>query len=416
MGSRCKSSLLMLLLLLVATTVDSWVSLSIDNPAFSSSTKLLRKSVLRSPAFELAPGEVSNKFYRIDFPKGHLSVRGFNAEIVDEAGVSVPLSEVYMHHWTVFNKNVKSGDKENKFQNEAEFRERNALHPSVGGNSVCHHGDLRNFWGLGSETRHTNTSIPPPYAMVVGDPGQIPHGFEEVWELNLHAIDTRGVEDRLGCTECRCSLYNVTADEHDQALPEGYLGGLRCCYDGRRCRLKYGFEDVPRTRYLQYTIHWVEWDEHVIPVKSYIFDVTNTGSGCKVEYNVPACDLSTKTSLTECVDARETTASLPDSGELIYVVGHQHAGGQGASLYGKNGQEICKSLPRYGLGSEAGDEAGYVVGMSACYPEPRKMKLHSQDILRLQSNYSSSREHTGVMGIFYLLVAPDRYDPLSITR
>ncbi|KAJ7522597.1 hypothetical protein O6H91_18G018900 [Diphasiastrum complanatum] len=66
-------------------------------------------------------------------------------------------------------------------------------------------------------------------------------------------------------------------------------------------------------------------------------------------------------------------------------------------------------MPTYGFGSEAGNEAGYVVGMGACYPEPGSVKISSKDVLRMQSNYSTFRGRTGVMGLFYILVASDNF-------
>lgn len=62
-------------------------------------------------------------------------------------------------------------------------------------------------------------------------------------------------------------------------------------------------------------------------------------------------------------------------------------------------------MPAYGTGKEAGNEAGYIVGMSTCYPQPGSVKINDGEILLLESNYSGSQNHTGVMGLFYLLVA-----------
>lgn len=53
-----------------------------------------------SPKIELSPGSVSNKLYfDVDFPRGHISLKSFNAELVDDAGNSIPLSQTYLHHW-----------------------------------------------------------------------------------------------------------------------------------------------------------------------------------------------------------------------------------------------------------------------------------------------------------------------------
>ena len=96
------------------------------------------------------------------------------------------------------------------------------------------------------------------------------------WLVNIHAIDTRGVVDKMGCTECRCDLYNVTKDEYGEFLRPDYKGGLKCCYDQTQCRLREGFEGPKRSLYLRYTVKWVEWDKFIVPVKIYILDVTDT--------------------------------------------------------------------------------------------------------------------------------------------
>lgn len=71
----------------------------------------------------------------------------------------------------------------------------------------------------------------------------------------------------------------------------------------------------------------------------------------------------------------------------------------------QDGRLLCESLPTYGTGKEAGNEANYVVGMSTCYPKPGSVKVSDGEVLTQVSNYSSDRQHTGVMGLFYILVA-----------
>ncbi|KAL6517877.1 hypothetical protein OROMI_033578 [Orobanche minor] len=71
----------------------------------------------------------------------------------------------------------------------------------------------------------------------------------------------------------------------------------------------------------------------------------------------------------------------------------------------RGGRVICSSNPTYGKGYEPGNEAGYVVGMSTCYPSPGSVKISAGETLTLVSNYSNAQSHTGVMGLFYILVA-----------
>lgn len=368
-----------------------------------SSERKLKSAVFRSPPFILGPGQVQDKFYlSIDFPKGHIAVKGFDAEVVDEEGNSIPLYETYLHHWYAkrFYRKVPLTEEQTKAQTKR-------LHSSnyifAGNDGFCQNHSLGQSFGLGSETRHTSTFIPDPYGIVVGDPKQIPEGYEESWMLNVHAIDTRGVVNSLGCTECRCDLYNVTKDQYDRPLRENYIGGLHCCYDGTQCQLNEGFQGDKRTLYLEYTVYWMNWDESIVPVRTYLLDVTESyNGGCQVEFDVPPCSADRLPS--ECIYTREAHMVIPRGGDVIYAVAHQHTGGFGSVLYGQDGREICSSLPIYGQGREPGNETGYVVGMSTCYPEPGSVKIYNET-LKLQSKYSNEVRHTGAMNLFYLLIA-----------
>jgi hypothetical protein len=56
---------------------------------------------------------------------------------------------------------------------------------------------------------------------------------------------------RFGLSWCRCDLFNATTTEKGDPLSEGYLGGLHCCTDERRCAVKEDFHGPERTLYLQ---------------------------------------------------------------------------------------------------------------------------------------------------------------------
>ncbi|XP_077212219.1 uncharacterized protein LOC143847310 [Tasmannia lanceolata] len=374
----------------------------------------VKTSVFQSPYFVLGPGSVENKYYyNVDFPRGHIALKEFNAEVVDEAGNSIPLHETYLHHWVVVRYCGPSTETPNYSPGQAlhlseHIRVRNA--------GICQNNVLGQYFGLGSETRRTKTYVPDPYGIEIGNPSEIPDGYEERWMLNVHAIDTRGTVDQMGCTECRCHLYNVTNDEYGRALAKDYKGGLYCCYDQTQCRLRDGFEGVRRKLYLRYIVKWVEWDDSIVPVKIYILDVTDSRMstddltkddarfGCKVEYEVESCATKGFTN-SGCIDTKKTRMVMPHGGDVIYGVAHQHSGGLGAAIYGQDGRVICASLSVYGEGKEVGNEAGYIVGMSSCYPKPGSVKIADGEILTFESNYSSTRMHTGVMGLFYFLVA-----------
>ncbi|KAJ6844748.1 uncharacterized protein M6B38_293690 [Iris pallida] len=403
---RMRHSQLWIVLLVVLLLTNISVHALRDSERVGRSIK---SSVFLSPAFFLREGSVDNKFYYdIPFPRGHIAIRSFHAEVVDEKGAPVPLHETYLHHWVVSPYYGPKGT-------QVDFRSPEYI--SVRNEGICKY-TLGQYFGLGSETRRTSTWVPEPYGMEVGDPTKIPSGYEERWFLNIHAIDTRGVEDRLGCTECKCSLYNVTKDGHGRTLRNDYIGGLLCCYDQTQCQLREGFKGgKARKLYLRYTVKWVEWDETIVPVRIYIFDVTSWRSNdlyrCKVEYQVEPCDLQ-GVGNGKCEDTKKTRAVIPQGGDIVYGVAHQHTGGVGSALYGQDGRLLCSSTPIYGNGPEVGNEAGYIVGMSTCYPKPGSIRVSDGELLTIESNYSSARLHTGVMGLFYILVADPQPEASSI--
>ncbi|KAJ4837610.1 hypothetical protein Tsubulata_039299 [Turnera subulata] len=388
--------------------------------------KEIKSATFLSPMFVSGPGSVGNRFfYNIDFPRGHIALKSFNAEVIDEEGNPVPLHEIYLHHWLVVRYYQRGNAKITEANHKQKFRESDILW--VWNAGICQDTDLRQYFGLGSETRRTVTHVPDPYGLEIGNPAEIPAGYQERWLLNVHSIDTRGVEDKQGCTECRCDLYNITVDEYGRALRPGYEGGISCCYDKTQCKLRQGVQGARRSLYMRYTVKWVVWDSSIIPVKIFILDATDNGkridgstgkgleNGCQVEYDVQSCS-ATGQAVDGCIDVKRTSLTMPISGYLIYGVAHQHAGGLGSALYREDGRVLCTSLPIYGEGKEAANEAGYIVGMSTCYPEPGSVKIAGGEKLVVESNYSSHQKRTGVMGFFYILVAeqPPKHMPFLL--
>lgn len=251
------------------------VLLQSSSEADPRTENVVKTEVFLSPEFALEPGLVSNKYYfNIDFPRGHIALKSFNAEVVDDKGNPVPLHETYLHHW-LLQRYYSPKDVVDVGKHHGDQGFHKSDYTIIKNSGLCDNG-LTQYYGLGAETRKTATDVPDPYGIEVGNPVSIPVGYEEGWRLNVHAIDTRGVEDKMGCTECRCDLYNVTVDEYGQILPSGYNGGVRCCHDETRCRLKEGFQGEKRSLYLRYTVKYVDWDSSsIVPVKIYILDVTD---------------------------------------------------------------------------------------------------------------------------------------------
>lgn len=79
----------------------------------------------------------------------------------------------------------------------------------------------------------------------------------------------------------------------------------------------------------------------------------------------------------------------------------------------QDGRVLCSSSPIYGEGDEIGNEEGYIVGMSTCYPKLGDVKINKGEIGSFVSKYDPTQNHTGVMGIFSIVVATKLPNSLS---
>ncbi|OAE33165.1 hypothetical protein AXG93_4773s1380 [Marchantia polymorpha subsp. ruderalis] len=325
----------------------------------------------RSPVISIGPGDVSEQYFRTKMPPGHVGIKSFFGEMVEEDGTPVPVSELYLHHWLVVRMHTKKND-------DALLRGMKDVY--AGNDGICQGSILPQTFGSGSETRHTSYSLPDPYVVEIGNPDEVPYGYEEVWLLNVHGIDTRGAINP------------------------------RCCHNNEHCAVKEGFQGKKRDLYFQYTVEFLPMEPSLVPVNVYLLDVTDDRTSmeekprCKVEYHVEQCDKSKDSA---CLHEMKAVASLPNEKEVdvVYVNGHLHIGGHNIELRHEDGGLICNSETIYGKGDEAGNEAGYVVGMTACYPERGTQRIKPGEELHIRAVYSSEEEHTGVMGLMYILTA-----------
>ena len=157
----------------------------------------------KSPNIKFRPGDVKNKFYAVEAPPGHFATVDFEAEMVYENGDSVPLSDVYLHHWIMMELAVPEGQAVPVGKELGEMMAMNPAHVYHGGAAVADGRPSirpKQMWAKGGETRHLNSTIPAPYGL---EGGFAPDGYRSQWVLNVHGIDTRGAANRMACTECR---------------------------------------------------------------------------------------------------------------------------------------------------------------------------------------------------------------------
>ncbi|RZC19295.1 hypothetical protein D0Y65_006205 [Glycine soja] len=355
----------------------------------------IKTTTFVSKSFEMGLGSIAAKtFEDIKFPKGHIGIKSFDAELVNQEGNSIPSYETYLYHWFAikYHKNITMSLNPKLHRPEDAFFKRNE--------GTCNGGILSHYWGFRVESRGTSSNILDPFAIEQGNPTKIKKGYEEKWLFNIMVIDTRGAQDKKCCIECRCDhmnlpkdFYNVTRDIHNQPLTTNYKGG----FQGSRRMVSF-----------RYKISWVDWNKHQVPVKVYILDSTNrirsNGSkiihDCQVEYTIP------ENGDGDSPHVQKANIPIEKGGYLIYGTAHMHSGIVNVTLYGQDGRTLCTSTPKYGRGNEAGNEKGYLIGMFVCYPQPGSIKIHDGEILALESRYKNEF-CSGAMRHFYIYLAEE---------
>ena len=92
---------------------------------------------------------------------------------------------------------------------------------------------------------------------------------------------------------------------------------------------------------------------------------------------------------------------------LGWVLRHLHVGGLDISLFNDaTGELICRSEAVYGNGTEAGNESGYLVGMTPCVFDGG---AHGEDLpryrrndrVRLVTRYNSTVARKGVTAMWF---------------
>ena len=64
--------------------------------------QVIKTKTYMTPFFTLKPGHVVERFfYNTNFPEGHIAIKSFDVEVVDEEDNPIPLFETYLHHWGI---------------------------------------------------------------------------------------------------------------------------------------------------------------------------------------------------------------------------------------------------------------------------------------------------------------------------
>eukprot|EP00051_Salpingoeca_urceolata_P029503 m.6838 g.6838 ORF g.6838 m.6838 type:complete len:268 (-) comp2748_c0_seq1:329-1132(-) len=177
----------------------------------------LTYETFRSPAVPLKSGQVANtpnSFGPMPFVKGPVAVRHFEARVIDDDNNTVPLDEVYCHHWLIFDDG--------------------GMHKSTINDGLC--PGLANVWGIGAELLGTKYDYPEGYAIVTTG--------KEQWTANIHLIRTTNVPDVQMCIECHCKW----------GTPANPEGDIACCPDRTQCwGMDKWTKNDTKNYYLEYT-------------------------------------------------------------------------------------------------------------------------------------------------------------------
>ncbi len=153
--------------------------------------------------------------------------------------------------------------------------------------------------------------------------------------------------------------------------------------------------------YLRYTLNYTYNYSAIEPLSLGTF----TTPDCATFYNVLRNDAQPET-------VASTEYEVGADAQVLLAIGHQHTGALNISLF-LNGKFVCASYPTYGTEEGvAGNEKGYLVGMSHCIDDSTgPLLLNKGDKLRLDSWYFvgsndprllySDGTHMGVMGYMY---------------
>jgi len=323
----------------------------------------LKYKTFLSPPITLKSGQISNTpndWGPLPWIEESIAIRHFSSDVVDSTGNSVPESELYIHHWLIYN----IGERKQNY-------------------GVC--DNLGSVFGIGAELRGVVYEFPSPYAVLSTDIR---------WTANLHFIRCTNVKDVQECIECRCP------DSRPPLHPHGTVG---CCIDQAQC---WGMENStlndPKEYFLKYTIGYEPITDEIIPLHIFYFDVTATNTyDCQIQYDVPGLkegEIHTKSSI----------AIVPTNLNVKYVELHQHIGALNMTVdHFRNGEylnTLCAQAPVY--------VNNYLTDIPTCiYPE--SYPVLAGDSLHITSLYTSRGIsgghpwHSGVMGLVYVAAVAD---------
>lgn len=320
-----------------------------------------------------------------------------NFDIVEAStGLPVPLSDMYSHHWLIYDKLVGSS----------------GFDIGCGGEDAF----VSNVFGAGGEMRGIHYNFPPGYGKVYAE--------HRHWSANMHFIRTEDLSTKnfngsLGAATKNCIECDYTPGKAIECLPG--LGGtavFACCFDGSRCPVNNPHDKAKKTYNLVYNVTWTKQVDSVKDMRTFVID----GFDCEICENLAPNKKGRWTNCDDKVCVSQGTRTMPVSGTISWAYTHQHTGAINSTL-SINGVPHCTSYPHYGTDphNAPGNEKGYAVGFHMCI-DPLKptghVHVNKGDTLTITAHVNVDSEdtrslpipggeHHGFMHLFYFIMHPD---------
>eukprot|EP01065_Artemidia_motanka_P044001 TRINITY_DN61_c0_g1_i1.p2 TRINITY_DN61_c0_g1~~TRINITY_DN61_c0_g1_i1.p2 ORF type:complete len:460 (+),score=175.06 TRINITY_DN61_c0_g1_i1:61-1440(+) len=394
----------------VKTQKEKFVFRNTQHQKVDHPTLNVTKSTYQSPKITLMKGEAWFSLPDVTvmpFPDNGgkpYAILGGQFDILDESGASVPLSEMYSHHWLVYDKLVGS----------------NGWNLGCGGHNTW----VSNVYGAGGEMRGIKYEYGKGYGY--HSPGN------EHWSANIHFIRTEDLsteafngskgEALKSCIEC-----GYVPGKALECIP-GLTGQgiFACCFDGCRCPVNNKKDRSTKQYYLTYNITWTTDVDQIKPQIVFVVDAFD----CAIVQNLQP---NMKKGPTVCDDkycVSTVTRPMTQAGTIKWGYTHQHVGALNATL-AINGKHVCASTPKWGTdpNNAPGNEKGYAVGFDMCIDPDTGINgtgefvhVNEGDNLTVTSWYSvdpnddaslpiPGGNHRGTMGLFFFTLHPDAPAP-----
>jgi hypothetical protein len=335
-------------------------------------------------------------------PGKQFAILKMQYDIVDMNKRSVPLTELYVHHWLVYDTPTMG----------------TGWNIGCGGTGTF----VSNVYGAGAEVRGEHYAYPPGFGYKSGIAGR------PYWSANLHFIRTQDLSTKDFNGSLGAALKSCIECEYAPGKASGCRPGLdgsgvfACCEQSARCPVNNPSDKTKVQYMLKQSLTWTTDVAKVQGVRMAVID----GFECGTLTNLVPGKKRKGTTCGDKVCKTLVTRPAPFDGTIVWGYDHQHVGALNAS-FSVNGDWKCSSFPHTGTDPHdtPGNSKGYIVAFKNCidpdkYPQSA-IVIKKGDSLTLEAYYTidpadttalplPGGSHTGTMHLFYMFIAEGTVD------